>query len=194
MILEFHVQSAIDGKTCMLTGIVMQSANRNVPAPTGNPSSQANNETTSKQDQAKVNVPPRGSSSDAIKRSTNPSPLSRPATMASEVAEDGSSNAQSAGNMESPAAKQLAAINKGRKAKSKTSRLRRAFSFGSAADFRDVETSDKTEPSRPTMPNKHVLRRRRRLRALDTASTAADSLVAQQTTFPSRRQHLLLPS
>ncbi|SPJ79664.1 related to BNI4 Bud neck involved [Fusarium torulosum] len=124
------------------------SANRNISAPTGNPSSQANNETTSKQDQAKVNAPPRGSSSDAIKRSTNPSPLSRPATMASEVAEDGSSNAQSAGNMESPAAKQLAAINKGRKSKSKTSRLRRAFSFGSAADFREAETPDKTEPSK----------------------------------------------
>ncbi|KAF4989490.1 hypothetical protein FGRMN_9088 [Fusarium graminum] len=132
--------------------IATQSANRNVSTPTGNPSSQANNETTSKQDHTKVNIPPRGSSSDAIKRSTNPSPLSRPATMASEVAEDGSSNAQGAGNMESPAAKQLAAINKGRKVKSKTSRLRRAFSFGSAADFRkaddEAETTDKTEPSR----------------------------------------------
>ncbi|KAF5661540.1 BNI4-like protein [Fusarium heterosporum] len=133
-------------------GIATQSANRNVSTPTGNPSSQANNETTSKQDHTKVNIPPRGSSSDAIKRSTNPSPLSRPATMASEVTEDGSSNAQSAGNMESPAAKQLAAINKGRKVKSKTSRLRRAFSFGSAADFRkaddEAEATDKTEPSR----------------------------------------------
>jgi hypothetical protein len=39
--------------------------------------------------------------------------------------------------MESPAAKQLAAINeKGVKEKTKTSRLRRAFSFGSAAEFR----------------------------------------------------------
>ncbi|CAF3617041.1 unnamed protein product [Fusarium graminearum] len=89
------------------------------------------------------------SSSDALKRTTNPSPLSRPATMASEVAEDRSSGA---GNMESPAAKQLAAINKGRKSKSKTSRLRRAFSFGSAADFRKAdeegEASDKTEPSK----------------------------------------------
>jgi hypothetical protein len=125
------------------------SANRNVSAPTGNPSSQASSETTSKQDHAKVNVPPRGSSSDALKRTTNPSPLSRPATMASEVAEDRSSGA---GNMESPAAKQLAAINKGRKSKSKTSRLRRAFSFGSAADFRkadeEAEGSDKTEPSK----------------------------------------------
>lgn len=38
---------------------------------------------------------------------------------------------------DSPAAKQLAAINeKGKKAKGKTSRLRRAFSFGSAAEFK----------------------------------------------------------
>lgn len=145
----------------MLTGIHMQSANRNVSAPTGNPSSLASNESTSKQDHAKlVNIPPRGSSSDAIKRTTNPSPLSRPATMANDVADDPASSnaaanhAASAGNLETPAARQLAAINqKGRKSKSKTSRLRRAFSFGSAADFRkaagpDGESADKTEPSK----------------------------------------------
>ncbi|KAM6527013.1 bud neck involved protein [Fusarium solani] len=137
------------------------SANRNVSAPTGNPSSLASNERTSKQDHAKlVNIPPRGSSSDAIKRTTNPSPLSRPATMANDVADDPASSnaaanhAASAGNLETPAARQLAAINqKGRKSKSKTSRLRRAFSFGSAADFRkaagpDGESADKTEPSK----------------------------------------------
>ncbi|KAF4984464.1 hypothetical protein FZEAL_365 [Fusarium zealandicum] len=136
------------------------SANRNVSAPTGNPSSLASNETTSKQDHAKlVNIPPRSSSSDAIKRSTNPSPLSRPATMANDVTDDGSSNGPTktpanAVNLESPAARQLAAINqKGRASKSKTSRLRRAFSFGSAADFRkaagpDEDSADKTEPSK----------------------------------------------
>lgn len=151
-----------DGR--MLTGIHMQSANRNVSAPTGNPSSLASNESTSKQDHAKlVNIPPRASSSDAIKRTTNPSPLSRPATMANDVADDPASSnfeanqAASAGNLETPAARQLAAINqKGRKSKSKTSRLRRAFSFGSAADFRkaagpdadNVDNADKTEPSK----------------------------------------------
>ncbi|RSM13743.1 hypothetical protein CEP52_001817 [Fusarium oligoseptatum] len=132
------------------------SANRNVSAPTGNPSSLASNESTSKQDHAKlVNIPPRASSSDAIKRTTNPSPLSRPATMANDVADDPAPNqAASAGNLETPAARQLAAINqKGRKSKSKTSRLRRAFSFGSAADFRkaagpDVDGADKIEPSK----------------------------------------------
>ncbi|KAM5357642.1 hypothetical protein ACJZ2D_016066 [Fusarium nematophilum] len=135
------------------------SANRNVSAPTGNPSSLASNE-TSKQDHAKlVNIPPRGSSSDAIKRTTNPSPLSRPATMANDVADDSPSNdgansAANTGNLETPAARQLAAINqKGRKSKSKTSRLRRAFSFGSAADFRkaagsDADDADKSEPSK----------------------------------------------
>ncbi|KAF4460871.1 hypothetical protein FALBO_12339 [Fusarium albosuccineum] len=132
------------------------SANRNVSVPTGNPSSPTSSETTSKQDHAKsVNVPPRGSSSDATKRTTNPSPLSRPATMANDVTDDGaSSHAASAANLETPAARQLAAINqKGRKSKSKTSRLRRAFSFGSAADFRtaaepDADNKDKTESSK----------------------------------------------
>jgi hypothetical protein len=63
-------------------------------------------------------------------------------------------SATSAANLASPAAKQLAAINqKGTKAKSKTSRLRRAFSFGSAAEFRqaagpNVENGEKTEPGK----------------------------------------------
>ncbi|KAI5465564.1 hypothetical protein BGZ63DRAFT_348782 [Mariannaea sp. PMI_226] len=131
------------------------SSNRNPSAPTGNPSSHSH-ETASKQDHAKsVNVPPRGSSSDATKRTTNPSPLSRPATMATDVADSSSSQSAPTGttaNLETPAARQLAAINqKGRKGKSKTSRLRRAFSFGSAADFKkaaEPETTDKTEPTK----------------------------------------------
>lgn len=70
--------------------------------------------------------------------------------MANDVSEDASRNAPSAGsgNLESPAARQLAAINqKGRKGKSKTSRLRRAFSFGSAADFQKAD-----EPAAPAAP------------------------------------------
>lgn len=57
-------------------------------------------------------------------------------------------------NLNSPAAKQLAAINQnGGKTKSKTSRLRRAFSFGSAAELRraaagDGDVGDKQEPSK----------------------------------------------
>ncbi|KAJ6446577.1 hypothetical protein O9K51_01350 [Purpureocillium lavendulum] len=121
--------------------------NRNVSAPAGNPSLLASDETSAKGDQPKmVAQSQRGSSSDAAKRTINPSPLSKPATMATESAEEQSSAAGSGLSGikgDSPAAKQLAAINqKGVKAKSKTSRLRRAFSFGSAADFRKAAAGD----------------------------------------------------
>ena len=123
---------------------------------TGNPSSATSDETppAAKQEHPKsVNVPPRGSSSDAAKRTLNPSPLSKPVTMGSDAAEPQSPAAPSGSFLDSPAAKHLAAINqKGGKAKSKTSRLRRAFSFGSAAEFRKAagegETGDKTEASK----------------------------------------------
>lgn len=140
-----------------LTGVDVQATNRHVSVPTGNPSSPVSDEASSKKDHAKlVNIPPRGSSSDAIKRTNNPSPLSRPATMANDVNSNTPTAptyaAVAAGNLETPAAKQLAAIQKGGKAKSKTSRLRRAFSFGSAADFRKAahehENSDRSEPSK----------------------------------------------
>ncbi|KAM0334308.1 hypothetical protein ACHAQA_001331 [Verticillium albo-atrum] len=145
------------------------SANRNVPAPTGNPSSITSNpdEGSAKQDYPKiVNIPPRNSSSDAAaKRTLNPSPLSRPVTMGDSAAQKAPSSSgdapqQSAANMSSPAAQHLAAINqKGARSKSKTSRLRRAFSFGSAADFKkaaepnaeptaETINADKNEPSR----------------------------------------------
>ncbi|UNI14114.1 bud neck involved protein [Purpureocillium takamizusanense] len=119
--------------------------NRNVSAPAGNPSLLGSDETSAKVDQPKmVPLPQRGSSSDAAKRTINPSPLSKPATMATESAEEPSHAAAS--RADSPAAKQLAAINqKGVKAKSKTSRLRRAFSFGSAADFRKAAAGDEGE-------------------------------------------------
>ncbi|PNY26955.1 Protein BNI4 [Tolypocladium capitatum] len=135
--------------------------NRHVPPPAANPSLPASDEASAKGDQPKlVNIPPRGSSSDAAaKRALNPSPLSKPATMANDSAEDSLSPAAAASgpagaNFDSPAAKQLAAINqKGGKARSKSSRLRRAFSFGSAADFRKAaggegEGGDRSEPSR----------------------------------------------
>ncbi|KOS18066.1 Protein BNI4 [Escovopsis weberi] len=49
----------------------------------------------------------------------------------------------SGNNLSSPAAKQLAALNqKGSKPKSKTSRLRRAFSFGSAAELREAANAN----------------------------------------------------
>ncbi|RDA92870.1 hypothetical protein CP533_2890 [Ophiocordyceps camponoti-saundersi (nom. inval.)] len=111
--------------------------NRSVSDSKATPSSPVTEEASPKTDQPRlVNIPPRGSSSDATKRTLSPSPLSKPATMAAE--DDATAN-----KLDSPAAKQLAAINqKGSKTKSKTSRLRRAFSFGSAADFRKAAGGD----------------------------------------------------
>jgi hypothetical protein len=158
-----------------LTMVSSQSANRNVSTPTGNPSTNPSipDDSSTSQDYPKlVNIPPRGSSSDAGKRTISPSPLSNPVTMASDSAQEKSPSSlgeeaeptsqsptfsPTAGYLDSPAAKQLAAINQnGTKLKSKTSRLRRAFSFGSAADFKKAsggqdpnsENVDKAEPSR----------------------------------------------
>ncbi|ROW12318.1 hypothetical protein VMCG_00463 [Cytospora schulzeri] len=151
------------------------SANRNnLPNPTGNPAQLSNtpDQTSTNQDQPKlVNIPPRSSSSDAAKRIGNPSPLSKPVTMESEGESKGPASAatkpenksaasaepptSSSGNQDSPAVKQLAAINqKGGKLKSKTSRLRRALSFGSAAEFKRAEAEEgrkaNGDPSGPT--------------------------------------------
>ncbi|KAJ9154844.1 Protein BNI4 [Pleurostoma richardsiae] len=130
------------------------SANRNtnVSIPTGNPAQLATaaDQNTAQDYPKLVNIPPRSSSSDAAKRLVNPSPLSKPVTMDSDLDVAGKAPANgastptppgsttaSSGSIDSPAVKQLAAINqKGGKLKSKTSRLRRAFSFGSAAELR----------------------------------------------------------
>ncbi|CAK7272491.1 bud neck involved protein [Sporothrix epigloea] len=58
-------------------------------------------------------------------------------------------------HFESPAMRHLSAINqKGGKLQSKTSKLRRAFSFGSAADFRKAVESSAATTDAATMPNK----------------------------------------
>ncbi|KAL7627076.1 bud neck involved protein [Parahypoxylon ruwenzoriense] len=141
------------------------SANRNsnASAPTVSPASTSSTsgDRKSGQDQPKpVSIPPRGSSTDG-KRALNPSPLSKPATMAPGSSSDDSAKPTSAPESsstkppaasashssvtDSPAAKQLAAINeKGGKSKNKTSRLRRAFSFGSAAELRKAAGQDVT--------------------------------------------------
>ncbi|KAG9257299.1 uncharacterized protein F5Z01DRAFT_463616 [Emericellopsis atlantica] len=130
------------------------SANRSAPVPTSNPSPAASDDArhAPKQEQSakQINVPPRDSSANVGKRTTTPSPLSKPVTMGAESADGAAPNTA---NLSSPAAKQLAAINqKGSKPKGKTSRLRRAFSFGSAAELRKVEeeagAGQKPEPSR----------------------------------------------
>lgn len=138
------------------------SANRNsnASAPTASPASTtAQSDEKSNSEPSKLNVPARSSSSDAGKRVLSPSPLSKPMNMASESSTDdtatptvlppsptkppGSSHGSIA---DSPAAKQLAAINeKGGRPKSKTSRLRRAFSFGSAAELKKVTTPETLE-------------------------------------------------
>jgi hypothetical protein len=130
------------------------------PAPTPSSVSPALNaspeQTSIKQDVPRlVNIPPRASSTDAAKRITNPSPLSKPMTMSPEppsASKDSFASAVNAAlqqpskptyaqvangtNSGSPAAQQLAALNDKEGKKSKTSRLRRAFSFGSAAELR----------------------------------------------------------
>ncbi|KAK8041937.1 hypothetical protein PG993_006460 [Apiospora rasikravindrae] len=125
--------------------------NSNASAPTtSSPASTitSTDEKPNSSDQAKsVNIPPRGSSSDVGKRVLNPSPLSKPVNMAtgsnaddaSAAAANTSVPAKAPGSSNGPpsaAARQLAAINEKGRPKSKTSRLRRAFSFGSAAELR----------------------------------------------------------
>ena len=106
-----------------------------------------------------VNIPPRGSS-DATKRITNPSPLSKP--MASRLGPSSTqapstnqqqpksseppptaTTAPTARLPESPAAQHLAALTKKEgKKEGKSSRLRRAFSFGSAAELRKASAEN----------------------------------------------------
>ncbi|KAK2630043.1 hypothetical protein QTJ16_000863 [Diplocarpon rosae] len=112
-----------------------------------------------------VNIPPRASSTDAAKRIA-PSPLSKPMTMSPEssAARDyfasavpatmpsqssRPASAQVTNAPPSPAARHLAALNDKEGKKSKTSRLRRAFSFGSAAELRKA-SAEHTAAHNPT--------------------------------------------
>src|SRR4051812_49257651 len=114
------------------------------PAPLSPTSSSFADQTSLRNDVPKlVNIPPRASSTDAAKRIVNPSPLSKPMTMSPEssASKDSFASAVNAAlqtpskptyaqvangaNSESPAAKQLAALNDKEGKKSKTSRLRR---------------------------------------------------------------------
>ena len=105
-----------------------------------------------------VNVPARGSS-DANKRLTAPSPLSKPMAVGIEQPQHQKPSANSKQGKapqpqapppitstlqsDSPAAQQLAALNKKEAKKDgKSSRLRRAFSFGSAAELRKASAEN----------------------------------------------------
>ncbi|KAL8657308.1 MAG: hypothetical protein Q9226_002042 [Calogaya cf. arnoldii] len=141
------------------------SAKREMNNPSGLGNAPALQATSATKHGAKlVNIPPRGSS-DASKRLTNPSPLSGPMTMNPENAStkdsftvaiqqkpstpNVSTLTPSPAAQESPAAQQLAALNKkdGKK-DGKSSRLRRAFSFGSAAELRKASAENNLSSER----------------------------------------------
>ncbi len=106
-----------------------------------------------------VTIPARGSS-EANKRLTSPSPLSKPMAMSPEVPSSkhtfadpeplkpaapivAQTSTTSPGIPQSPAAQHLAALNsKEGKKEGKSSRLRRAFSFGSAAELRKASAEN----------------------------------------------------
>ena len=126
-----------------------------------------------------VNIPPRASSSDAVKRTANPSPLSKPMTMSPETSasKDSFASAVNAAlqppskptyaqvvngvSSGSPAAKQLAALNEKEGKKSKTSRLRRAFSFGSAAELRRASAENNAANNATAVADRSKLRKER---------------------------------
>ena len=110
-----------------------------------------------------VQIPARGSS-EPNKRFNNPSPLSKPMSMSSDRTIKGPSNLGDppktapsppsnltpvTGMSESPAAQQLAALSrKDAKKEGKSSRLRRAFSFGSAAELRKASAENSANAAR----------------------------------------------
>ncbi|KAK5089514.1 bud neck involved protein [Exophiala xenobiotica] len=115
-----------------------------------------------KQDIRVVNVPNRHGDNNRRSTSglTNPSPLSRPM---SPSAEEGAHAKQAPRPLKpvqapSPAAEHLAALNQ-KDAKKSKSKLRRAFSFGSAAELRKVTAQANLEKTNPTpMANKRISR------------------------------------
>ncbi|KAL8868099.1 MAG: hypothetical protein Q9174_005217, partial [Haloplaca sp. 1 TL-2023] len=136
------------------------SSKREAGSPNNNTSNAASMQATPavKHEAKLVNIPPRGSS-DANKRLTNPSPLSRPTPMSPESPSSkhafaaaiqqkpspapGPSLTPAPSASDSPAAQHLSALNKKEgKKEGKSSRLRRAFSFGSAAELRKASAEN----------------------------------------------------
>lgn len=105
-----------------------------------------------RRDASPVRVPARGAS-EAHKRIANPSPLSQPAFTGEEqnlAARAGSTGGQKSTQASSPAAQHLAALSNNDLNKGMKSRLRRAFSFGSAAELRKA-SGENAAPS-PRQP------------------------------------------
>ncbi|KAI9892721.1 MAG: bud neck involved protein [Vezdaea aestivalis] len=104
-----------------------------------------------KQDQKTINIPPRASS-DMTKRLNNPSPLSKPASAGQNTLKTSQPQTQSQpaalpavippAPVESPAQQRLAALTERENKKGVKSRLRRAFSFGSAAELRKASAEN----------------------------------------------------
>ncbi|KAH8815669.1 hypothetical protein F5884DRAFT_187559 [Xylogone sp. PMI_703] len=155
------VNSSRSGQHSTTSSSSKRDTNMSVPSsnPASSPSTinKAAEKTSYKNDTPKgVTIPPRASSSDAAKRISTPSPLSKPVTMSPDQSSSKDSfasvvnaalrPAQPAAapntNNESLAVQQLAALNEKESKKSKTSRLRRAFSFGSAAELRKVSAQN----------------------------------------------------
>ncbi|KAL2054768.1 hypothetical protein ABVK25_005072 [Lepraria finkii] len=151
-------------------------------------SSKAQEATPIAKNEAKVvNIPARGSS-EANKRLTTPSPLSKPMTLSPEMIPTREASAapeqpklaaptmaqptsSHSGIPESPAAQHLAALNKKEgKKDGKSSRLRRAFSFGSAAELRKVSA----ENSANNAPNERAKLRKDRYHDEQEAQQAAE--------------------
>ena len=137
---------------------------KRAPEPSSTPSTAQQGTQIPKNEAKLVNVPARGSS-EASKRLTGPSPLSKPMSMSPEMPSSREAPANSegpkaappttpapparAGLPESPAAQQLAALNKkDAKKEGKSSRLRRAFSFGSAAELRKASAENNANATR----------------------------------------------
>lgn len=110
-----------------------QTKRDSITSATSNPPSNTSPTTSLNHDINPNHVPIRGSSADVAKRTTAPSPLSKPLDPEAPAAKDLAKG--------SPAAEQLAAISDGPK-KGMKNRLRRAFSFGSAAELRKASAAN----------------------------------------------------
>ncbi|APA10557.1 hypothetical protein SS1G_12643 [Sclerotinia sclerotiorum 1980 UF-70] len=156
-------------------------AQSSTPTVANSNTSNGRDQAISKNDQPRlVNIPVRASSTDAAKRLSSPSPLSKPATMGIESSASKSKDsfasavnaalqptqskptsgqAATSPNAISPAAQHLAALNEKEGKKSKTSRLRRAFSFGSAAELRKASAETHVSRSGNDVLDRSKLRR-----------------------------------
>ncbi|KAL9116228.1 MAG: hypothetical protein Q9227_000599 [Pyrenula ochraceoflavens] len=140
-----------------------------------------------KQEVKLVTVPPR--STEPSKRVTNPSPLSRPMPVSPdtpkfsrpktpektpkvEKKEVPVTQAPASPEKTSPAVQQLAELSKKDKGKSKSSKLRRAFSFGSAAELRKASAQNNME--------KHTVNKR--------SSKYEDELEPEQAAIAERQE------